>query len=219
MEGLRVRNIFWTPPWQRNLEQFLLIQQFWLMGTTSIPQPVITTAQFPISARHAGMPHKSSPWAPIFRHFWGPSPPTFYRTCWVNMLGGRILHSDTGDLDDVIVPYATTPMPARTGIVGKKLCSWHPRDRGPICLFRSIPTPRFDWQPLLSRVVAVASFLGSGNGPFPFRGSPWEPLRICAMPGWCPGAWLKWQTTFPKEWIDSPIPCIGLELIKLKVPS
>lgn len=50
MEGLRVRHILWTPPWQRNLEQFLLIQQFWLMGTTSIPQPVITTAQFPISS-------------------------------------------------------------------------------------------------------------------------------------------------------------------------
>lgn len=74
MEGLRVRNIFWTPPWQKNLEQFLLIQQFWLMGTTSIPQPVITTAQFPISASHAGMPRKSSLWSPIFRHFSGPSP-------------------------------------------------------------------------------------------------------------------------------------------------
>lgn len=58
----------------KNLEQFLLIQQFWLMGTTSIPQPVITTAQFPISASHAGMPRKSSLWSPIFRHFSGPSP-------------------------------------------------------------------------------------------------------------------------------------------------
>lgn len=35
---------------KKKLGQFLLIQQFWLMGTTSIPQPVITTAQFPISA-------------------------------------------------------------------------------------------------------------------------------------------------------------------------
>lgn len=82
MEGLRVWNIFWTPPWQKNLEQFLLIQQFWLMGTTSIPQPVITTAQFPISASHAGMPRKSSLWSPIFRHFSGPSPAWFSRVWW-----------------------------------------------------------------------------------------------------------------------------------------
>lgn len=66
----------------KNLEQFLLIQQFWLMGTTSIPQPVITTAQFPISAPHAGMPRKSSLWSPIFRHFSGPSSARFLRTCW-----------------------------------------------------------------------------------------------------------------------------------------
>ena len=67
---------------KKNLEQFLLIQQFWLMGTTSIPQPVITTAQFPISASHSGMPRKSSLWSPIFRHFSGPSLARFLRVCW-----------------------------------------------------------------------------------------------------------------------------------------
>lgn len=67
---------------KKNLEQFLLIQQFWLMGTTSIPQPVITTAQFPICASHAGMPRKSSLWSPIFRHFSGPSPARIIRACW-----------------------------------------------------------------------------------------------------------------------------------------
>lgn len=48
-------------------EHFLLIQQFWLIGTTSIQQPVITTAQFPISTLHAGTTHKSSLRMPIFR--------------------------------------------------------------------------------------------------------------------------------------------------------
>lgn len=81
MEELRVWNIFWTAPWQKNLEQFLLIQQFWLMGTTSIPQPVITTAQFPISASHTGMPRKSSLRSPIFRHFSSPSPAHCFRAC------------------------------------------------------------------------------------------------------------------------------------------
>lgn len=104
MEGLRVWNIFWTPPWQKNLEQFLLIQQFWLMGTTSIPQPVITTAQFPISASHAGMPRKSSLWSPIFRHFSGPSPAWFSKACRRTCrkeIARSLTHSKTGDLNDV----------------------------------------------------------------------------------------------------------------------
>lgn len=52
---------------KKKSEHFLLIQQFWLMGTTSIPQPVITTAQFPISTLHDGTTHESSLRMPIFR--------------------------------------------------------------------------------------------------------------------------------------------------------
>lgn len=190
MEGLRVRNIFWTPPWQKNLEQFLLIQQFWLMGTTSIPQPVITTAQFPISASHAGMPRKSSLWSPIFRHFSGPSPARFLRACrrtWRKEIAPR---SKTGDLNDGIISLLhnppLTPKSRRMGIVGKKFEVKHPRNRGAICLFCSIPGPGFDWQPMLAR-VAVSSVQRPGNRPFPFRGCPWNPQRISAMLGRRPG--------------------------------
>lgn len=37
-------------------EHILSNRRFWLMGNTTVPQPVITTAQFPVSASHAGMP-------------------------------------------------------------------------------------------------------------------------------------------------------------------
>lgn len=96
MEELQDLNIFWTPPWQRILEQFLLIQQFWLMGTTSIPQPVITTTQFPISAAHAGMPRKSSLRSAIFRLFSGRSLARLWRTC-LRIQPGDIPRSRTGD--------------------------------------------------------------------------------------------------------------------------
>lgn len=58
---------------KKNLGIFLLIQQFWLMGTTSIPQPVITTAQFPISTLHAGTTQVVFTYA-NFPHFSSPSP-------------------------------------------------------------------------------------------------------------------------------------------------
>lgn len=55
-EAKSLKHFLDTAMAKKILKQFLLIQQFWLMGTTSIPQPIITTAQFPISASHAGMP-------------------------------------------------------------------------------------------------------------------------------------------------------------------
>lgn len=205
MEGLRVWNIFWTPPWQKNLEQFLLIQQFWLMGTTSIPQPVITTAQFPISASHAGMPRKSSLWSPIFRHFSGPSPAWFSKAC-RRTCRKEIARSLTHSLQDrwperchqsIDPPCTTTPKSFRTRIVGKGFKVNIPGTEDPFVCFVPFPAPG------LTDSLCSLGWQRPGNRPFPFpRMSLESPEDVCHV-GEVPWDSLKLQLPLSKHWINA----------------
>lgn len=94
-KGSEFATFFWTPLWQKEKKnlQFLLIQQFWLMGTTSIPQPVITTAQFPISAWLARKSSSSCQFSAISQLFLN----LFLESMQAKTQGGAHLRPITGD--------------------------------------------------------------------------------------------------------------------------
>lgn len=52
--------------------------------------------------------------------------------------------------------------------------------------------------------VAVSSMQRPGNWPFPFRGCPWNPQKICAMSGRCPGIHWNYNSHCPNSgWMQS----------------
>lgn len=164
MEGLGVCNIFLdTTMAKKNLGQFLLIQQFWLMGTTSIPQPVITTAQFPISALLA---RKSS----FGRQFSAISQlvlSLFLESMWANMKGGvnLTLQQVTWQWHQIITSLLTLH-PSHLGQWMWENCLRlkYSRQRTYLSvLFHSLPPV---WLTACTRLGG--STQSPGNWPFPF---------------------------------------------------
>lgn len=155
---------------KKSKDFFLLIQQFWLMGTTSIPQPVITTAQFPISTLHAGTTQVVFMYA-NFPHFSGPSPFLISKSMWAN---GVSFLSPWQVITCIVLSSATM---TQSWLWEE---SWRVMSKGHgkrfVCC--STSAPRFNWQAMLTWVVGFSSKT-PGNWPFPFRGCPWNPKKLC----------------------------------------
>lgn len=135
---------------------FLLIQQFWLMGTTSIPQPVITTAQFPICTLHAGTTQVVFMYA-NFPHFSGPSPFLISKSMWAN---GVSFLSPWQVITCIVLSSATMTQSWLWEESWKQISKRH----GKRFVWCSISALRFDWQAMLTWVVGFSMKTGAlGN--------------------------------------------------------
>lgn len=191
MEGLRVCNIFLDTTMakrrrkKKKLGQFLLIQQFWLMGTTSIPQPVITTAQFPISTWLARKSSSGCQFSAISQLVLN----LFLESTQADTQGGAHLRPCNRWHGSGAKPVARTTAAFRMSWMWEKRSRRRrTREANHFDSFCSIPCPRL-WLTACARLGGRTQ--SPGNWPFPFprmslgsaedlchvREGPWDSLK------------------------------------------